>query len=122
MAYSTKLEDLIDHHFIANEKLHKKKQMGGVGYLINGNMCFGIYDDALVVRIGRSLSHSLVKKSGIRRFVPEDESQYDFIMIDQKIYKHAEALSKFLVRGIEYTSTLPPKLNDDNSLDHLNIL
>lgn len=107
--YSTKLEDLLDHHLIANEELIKKKQLGGVGYLINGNMCLGIYDDFLVVRTGRDLADTLVERPGIERFEKGNEDLDEFIMVAPVIYNHSKALSKFIEKGIEYTSGLPPK-------------
>lgn len=108
MSYNTRLEDLIDHHFISDERLIKKKQMGGVGYLINGNMCIGIYEQYLVVRIGRSLAHALINRPGINRFVSEDSSQDDFVMVDEKVYSNPKALAKFLSSALDYTLGLPP--------------
>lgn len=111
--YNTKLEDLLDHHLIDNEQLRKKKQLGGVGYLINGNMCLGIYNDYLVVRAGKALADSLIDKPGIEPYDPGNEELADFIMIAEGIYSHSKALQKFINRGIEFTSSLPPKEHDD---------
>jgi len=111
--YNENLEDLLDHHLIANEELRKKKQLGGVGYLINGNMCLGIYDDYLVVRAGKALADSLIEKAGIEPFDPGNEELADFIMVAKGIYSHSKALQKFINRGIEFTSSLPPKEHDD---------
>lgn len=116
--YSEKLEDLIDHYLIANEELEKKKELGGVGYLINGNMCLGIYDDLLVARIGKSLAQTLVDKSGIRKYLPDEGLYDDFIMVEKKIYIHSKALHKFIDQSIEYTSGLPPK---DHGTETLNL-
>lgn len=110
--YNQKLEDLLDHHLIANEELVKKKQLGGVGYLLNGNMCLGIYDDYLVVRTGKQLADSLIRQPGIERFEAGNEDLEEFIMVVPGIYKHSKAMSKFIEKGLEYTSKLPPKQND----------
>lgn len=107
--YSIKLEDLLDHHLIANEKLVKKKQLGGVGYLVNGNMCLGIYDDFLVVRTGKELADTLIGRPGIERLEEGNEDLEEFIMVRPEIYNHSRAMSKFIEKGIEYTSALPPK-------------
>ncbi len=107
--YSIKLEDLLDHHLIANEELVKKKQLGGVGYLINGNMCLGIYDEFLVVRTGKPLADSLIEQRGIERFEKGNEDLEEFIMVKPEIYNHSKAMSKFIEKGIDYTSGLPPK-------------
>ncbi len=115
--YSERLEDLIDHYLIANEDLEKKKELGGVGYLINGNMFLGIYDDLLVARIGQPLAKTLVGRSGIQKYLPDKGLYDDFIMVEEKIYKHSKALHKFIDQSIEYTSDLPPK---DHGTEELN--
>jgi hypothetical protein len=111
--YNKRLEDLLDHHLISNEDLLKKKQLGGVGYLINGNMCLGIYDDYLVVRVGKLLADSLIERHGIEEYDPDSDDLNDFILVSQDIYSHSKALQKFIERGIDYTSSLPPKKHDE---------
>lgn len=117
MSYNEKLEDLVDHYFIDYDDLTKKKQMGGVGWLLNGNMCVGIYEELLVIRMKPSVSHSLVQKKGIRHFHQEDEELDQFISLTSPIYEHLKALHKFLSHAYEFTATLPPKEHDMPSLD-----
>lgn len=107
--YNERLEDLLDHHLIANEELEKKKEGGGVGYLLNGNMCLGVYEDFLIARIGESLAETLVKKPGVRKYLPDKGLYDDFVMIEERIYSHPRALSKFIEKSLGYTTTLPPK-------------
>lgn len=115
--YNEKLEDLLDHHLIDNEDLVKKKEMGGVGYLIDGNMCLGIYEDLLVARIGESLAKTLVDRPGIQPYLPDEGLYDDFIMVEEKIYNHSKALHKFISQSLDYTSQLPPKEHGTDELD-----
>ena len=115
--YNEQLEDLLDHHLIANEKLEKKKEGGGVGYLIKGNMCLGIYENFLIARIGESLAESLVTKNGIRKYLPDDGLYDDFIIIEEKVYSHSKALQKFIDQSLSYTGNLPPKDHGKTSID-----
>lgn len=109
MGYNTNLEDRIDHFFISNEALTKKKQMGGVGWLVNGNMCCGIYEDLLVVRTQPTLVDKLIKEDGIHLFSNQKENRKPFLSIIRDIYKNEEALHKFLLNSHKYTADLPPK-------------
>jgi TfoX/Sxy family transcriptional regulator of competence genes len=115
--YNEKLEDLLDHHLIDNEELIKKKETNGIGYLINGNMCLGVYEDLMVARIGKSLAESLVIKPGIHRYLPDKDLYDDFIMIEESICNHSKALQKFIDQSIEYTSQLPPKEDKSGKLN-----
>lgn len=113
MSYSKELEDLIDHHFIANEELVKNKQMGGVGYLLNGNMCFGIYEDLLILRVGNVLARSLSQKPGIEPFKQNGDEQGGFIAVKPGIYSHQKILHRFLDKGLECTAMLPAKVHTE---------
>jgi TfoX/Sxy family transcriptional regulator of competence genes len=107
--YNKKLEDLLDHQLISNDKLHKRKELGGVGYLINGNMCLGIYDNFLVARIGKYLAQSLVNRPGIKPYTSDNDEFDDFILVAEQIYEHPKALRKFIDQAIKYTSGLSEK-------------
>lgn len=111
MSYNEELENRIDHFFIDNEKLVKNKRLGWVGWLINGNMFAGIYEDLLIARMKPELIKPIVEKKGINQF-EQDESPDEFISITSHIYNHPKALHKFLTHSYEFTSTLPPKKQD----------
>ncbi len=118
MSYSQKLEDRIDHYLIANEELIKNERLGWVGWLLNGNMCFGIYGDLLIVRMKPSLGNSLIQKKGIDLFKQADETAGTILSVKPGIYENSEALHKFIDHSMEYTATLPPK-NEDQWSNHL---
>jgi len=122
MSYNEQLEDWIDHHFIDYEDLIKKKQMGGVGWLLNGNMCAGIYEDLLVVRMDPKLSKTLISKYGIEPFRQDEKKLDQFIAITSEIYNHSKALKKFLSHAYTFTGTLPPKEHDTPSPDDKDII
>lgn len=107
--YNERLEDLLDHHLIDDEELRKKKETNGVGYLINGNMCLGVYEDMMIARIGKKLTETLIDRPGIHRYLPDEGLYDDFILIDDRVYQHSKALQKFIDQSITYTRKLPPK-------------
>lgn len=115
MSYNERLEDRIDHLFIDNEQLEKKNQMGGVGWLVNGNMCFGIYEDLLIIRLEKSLAHSLIGKKGIELFKQDQDELEGFISLSAAIYNSDKAFRKFLLHSYEYTRSLPPKEHDEGA-------
>lgn len=109
MSYNQKLEDQIDHHFIDREDMIKKKQMGGVGWLIRGNMCCGIYENLLIIRTEPTLADALIKKPGIHLFGHRQGDEDSIISIDEDIYSHPRALRKFIRHALDYTGKLPAK-------------
>lgn len=117
MSYNKRLEDRIDHFFIDNESLEKKNQMGGVGWLVNGNMCFGIYEDLLIIRLEEALARSLISKKGVELFEQNEEDLEGFISLSSHIYTNNKAFRKFLSHSYEYTLGLPPKKHDQKNSD-----
>lgn len=112
MSYNQKLEDRIDHYLIDNEELIKNKNLGWVGWLLNGNMCFGIFDELLIVRLSNSLGGALVQKPGIEHFRQADQTSGKILSVKQGIYENSQALYKFIEQSIKFTATLPPKQAD----------
>jgi hypothetical protein len=52
MAYSESLARRIRQVFGHRRGSTEKKMFGGVGFLLNGNMCVGIWKTSLIVRLG----------------------------------------------------------------------
>lgn len=109
MSYSKELEDLIDHFFITNSDITKKKEMGGVGWLINGNFCCGVYENLLVVRMEQDIADMILDKPGVDYFDRDDEQDELFISLSKNIYEHSRALGKFLSHSFKLATALPPR-------------
>lgn len=118
MSYNQKLEDRIDHYLIANEELIKNERLGWVGWLLNGNMCFGIYGDRLIVRLSPSMGNTAVQKKGIDYFKQADATNGVILSVKPGIHENRQVLHKFIDHSMEYTATLPAK-NEDQWSSHL---
>ncbi len=68
MPYNTKLEERIDGLTARWKDFDKKRMFGGVCYLARGNMCFGIWKDALIVRMDRERSEKSLGMKNVRPF------------------------------------------------------
>ena len=68
MAYNIDLEDRIDKLTFQLDDIAKKKMFGGICYLLNGNICFGIHKDSLVLRTSKARSEELLKSEYITPF------------------------------------------------------
>lgn len=113
MSYNENLEDRIDHFFINNENLTKNKRLGWVGWLINGHMFAGIYDQLLILHINSSVAQTLIRKKGIEPFPQNKKGPGAFLSLTEDIYSHSKALHKFLTYSYDFTSALPPKKQDN---------
>jgi TfoX/Sxy family transcriptional regulator of competence genes len=67
MAYNEYLQERIER--ILNDKsvvFQAKKMMGGLCYMVDNKMCFGIVKDDFMARVGIEASEKLLEKHGAR--------------------------------------------------------
>ena len=52
MAYSAEIADRVLKVLEGREGLTERKMFGGIAFMLNGNMCCGVTNDDLMVRVG----------------------------------------------------------------------
>lgn len=65
MVHNIDLEQKIEEVFPMNSAYSKKNMFGGIAWLLNGNMCFGIHKDYLILRIGQDYSNQIANNPGV---------------------------------------------------------
>ncbi|MDX1619311.1 MAG: TfoX/Sxy family protein [Balneolaceae bacterium] len=109
MAYSTKLEERIDRRLNEQADLEKKKMFGGVGYLLGGNICFGIYKDDLILRTTPDNAEGYLKHNGFKPFDITGKAMSGWVMVEPAVHQIEEELQRLLQEGIGFASALPRK-------------
>ena len=109
MAYNTDLEYRIDKLASPFTELDKRKMFGGVGYMLNGNMCCAIHKEYLVVRTSIQKAGELLKDETIEPFNITGKAMKGWLMISSDYVETDEKLSSMLKLGIDFAENLPPK-------------
>ncbi len=109
MPYDTALENRLEQLVPELGNFTKKKMFGGIGYLLNGNMAFGIHKEYLVIRIAPELSKQLLNKESISRFNMTRQPMPGWLMIAPEGVKTNGQLQNFLKMAVRYAETLPTK-------------
>ncbi len=105
----TDLETRIDFYTFNFDRMIKKNMFGGRGYLLNGNLCFGVYRDHLVLRTSRGHAEELLKHDYIKPFDVTGRPRKGWLMIGVDFFKSDEKLNEMLEIGIKYVSHLRKK-------------
>ncbi len=63
MPYNETIEQRIYKVLGQGTGFEKKKMFGGIGYLLNGNMVFGVYKDFLVLRLGERRAAEAIERA-----------------------------------------------------------
>jgi TfoX/Sxy family transcriptional regulator of competence genes len=109
MAYNVDLEDSIEELITGWADTDKRRMFGGIGYLIGGNMGFGIWKDFLVVRTGPEAVESILGQDGIHPFDVTGRPMKGWVMVDGSRWEDPEELARWLKTGRDFALTLPPK-------------
>lgn len=99
MAYDLALADRIRKLLAKHEAVTEKKMFGGVGFLVNGNLCCGVQKRDLIVRIAPDQTASMLRQSGARPFDLTGRPMQGWILVAADAVPEAVALRKWVNRG-----------------------
>ncbi len=109
MAYSHDLEKRIDAS-AGDWGLAKKKMFGGICYLLAGNMCFGIYRDFLIVRLGSAAAaEPFLTQAHVKPMDITGRPMKGWIMVAPPAHDGPKRLRQWLSRGKRFAQTLTAK-------------
>lgn len=109
MAYDEGLETRIDELPDQGLLMAKRKMFGGIGYLVNGNMAFGIWQDSLVVRCGGDAYQACLAQPGVDVFDVTGRPMCGWVLVRPSVIAEDATLAGWLQRGLDFALTLEPK-------------
>jgi len=119
MAYNIALEDKIEDSVRQWDGVEKKKMFGGICYLLNGNMCFGIWKDYLIVRMAPELAAEKLNNDSVREFDITGKPRKGWIMIENGSWDEIDELITWLDFGRSFALILPKKAKKKKSLEEI---
>jgi TfoX/Sxy family transcriptional regulator of competence genes len=109
MAYSESLASRIRRFFQGRRGITEKKMFGGIGFLIHGNMCVGVSQTSLIVRLGPEQADSAREQPNVVEFDVAGRPLKGWVMIEAEGVETDEQLSEWIERAVEFVETLPRK-------------
>lgn len=109
--YNRELEERIDHSLRRFGPVTKKMMFGGISYLINGHICFGIYKESLVLRTGREESAELIKAGKAGPLNITGRAMRGWVLVPPDVIETDQELLKMLTLGAGYVQDLPKKIS-----------
>ncbi len=103
MAYSTFLEDQINH--ILNEKkvsFEAKKMMGGLCYMVDDKMCIGIVKESLMARVGSEQYDYALSQTGCRPMDFTKHPMKGFVFVDAEGFDGENRLTHWIDLALAY--------------------
>lgn len=110
MAYNREIEHKIDGVVLEKVLLIKRKMFGGVCYLLNGNISFGIYKEYMIVRVGdEERADNLIDNKDILPFDITGKKMKGWIMVHNRLLNSEEEIERWARMGLDFAATLPGK-------------
>jgi hypothetical protein len=105
-----------DHHLaerirliLNHENFVEKKMFGGVGFLINGNMACGIYENNLIVRVGKERYSECLERPAVIPFDITGKAMTGWIQVIPAGIGDDQTLEGWICIGLVYVQSLPAK-------------
>lgn len=110
MAYDEKLAARLRDRLAPEAGLTEKKMFGGVGFMLNGNMCCGVHGEALIVRLAAEGTAAALRQPHTRPFDLTGRPMAGWVLVDPPGTATRAALEKWVRLSVAFASALPPKL------------
>ena len=82
---------------------------GGVGFLLDGNMCVGVWQNSLIARIGLDAYDAALDEPHVVEFDITGRPMRGWVMVEPDGLENDESLRDWLNRAIAFVQTLPRK-------------
>lgn len=87
----------------------EKKMFGGVGFLLHGNMCVGVWKELLIARVGPEHYAGALAEPHVREFDITGKSMTGWVMVEPEGIADVPRLKAWVDRAASFAAGLPKK-------------
>ena len=87
----------------------EKRMFGGLGFLLAGNICCGVWKGFLILRLGDDAARQVLTEEHTRPFDISGRPMRGWAMVEPAGWQDAARLRRWVQWAVEFTSTLPEK-------------
>jgi hypothetical protein len=109
MAYDEKLADRLRPLLKRRSGFDEKKMFGGVGFLLHGNICAGVWKEYLIVRVGPDLYGSSLRRPFVKEFDITGRPMTGWVMVAPEGVDDDHELYEWVQRATAFVRCLPKK-------------
>jgi TfoX/Sxy family transcriptional regulator of competence genes len=109
MAYDEELADRVRGLLLRHEEFAERKMFGGICFMLNGNMCCGVANDDLMVRLGPERGDAALGEAHVRPMDFTGKPMRGYAYVDAAGTSDEVSLAGWVERCVAFCLTLPPK-------------
>ena len=109
MAYSENTAARVRQALAAADGVTERRMFGGLVFMVNGNMCCGVAQDRLMLRVGPEQYAAALAQpyAGVMDFTGRPLRGY--VVVPPAGFATAAALQEWVNRALSFVQTLPAK-------------
>ena len=109
MAFDSQLADRVRKLLSRRKGFSEKRMFGGVGFLLNDNMCCGVLRSDLILRLGVDAAEDALREYGVRPFDITGRAMQGWVMVGPAGYDEADDLARWVKLAAKFADSLPAK-------------
>jgi hypothetical protein len=109
MPYDIGLGERLEEIMLGRPHAAQKKMFGGIGWLVNGNMCVGVYKDFLIARVGEEVAAKLGRDPHVKAMDITGKPMKGWLMVAPDGYEDDADLRRYTDTAFAFASALPAK-------------
>ncbi len=109
MGYDTETAGRVRRLLSSRDDVTEKKMVGGLSFLVGGNMCCGVTGTALMIRVGAEGREQALAEPHVRPMEFGGRAVSGFVCIDPAGFADDDALTRWVQRGLDFVHGLPAK-------------
>jgi len=109
MAFDAGLADRIRELLSGEPGLTEKKMFGGIGFMLDGNMCAGVQRESLIVRVPIEQYELYLAQPDVDKFPTPNRPMKGWITVGPDGIAEDDELARWVRMGVTVARSLPPK-------------
>ena len=109
MPYDANLAQRINTVLGDRKGFVKKKMFGGIGFLLNGNMCCGVHRDNLILRLDPKVVEVSLAEERTKPFDITGKVMKGWMMVTPPGLTDEAKLKRWIDLAVRFVETLPAK-------------
>jgi TfoX/Sxy family transcriptional regulator of competence genes len=109
MAFDAELAERVRYALARTNYVSEKKMLGGIAFLLNGNMLVGVLKDELVVRLGADRAGEALGRDHVRAFDFTGRAMAGWVVVEPDGLDGDEQLAEWIESARAFVEQLPAK-------------
>ena len=109
MAFDENLAERLRQTLKRRKGVTERKMFGGLAFLLNGNMCCGVVEKNVVLRLGKEGADRALDERHVREMDFTGTPIASMVYLRPAGYKTDDDLKRWVKRAVDYTKTLPAR-------------